>query len=92
MLGVLLILDFNEIASYSFEKFNFLVEKELEEIAEIYFKYNTKIRKELEIAKNSHIQKQTNIKKMSHLSMFMIEQLLKSNYNKVSRELKRKNR
>lgn len=90
MLVVMLILDFKEKASYSFAKYEFFKDNDLNELAEIYFKYNSKIRKEQDIEKNAHILEQTNIKKMSHLSMFMIEQLLKSNYNKSFRDTIRK--
>lgn len=92
MLAIMLILDFKEKASYSFGKYDFFKDNDLNELAEIYFKHNVKIRKEQNIKLNANIQEQTNIKKMSHLSIFMIEELLKSKYSKSTKVSKKKKR
>lgn len=86
MLAIFLILDYKEKAGYSFEKYDFIFNADLEGYARFYFEANRKESQKKGLSFRTQIQDQTVIKKMSSMSLYMIDKLLQSNYSKEVRK------
>ncbi len=87
MLAILIIVDFREKASYKFEKYDFIKNEDLDKLSEIYYRLHKNLKNEQNISMTAPITEQTVIRKMSDVSIFMVEKLLSSDYNKSFKKM-----
>ncbi len=90
LLAIYTILDFKHKTGYTFDKFDYIKNIDFEEMLKIYHKVHAKDKVEKQLTYRTHIQEQTVVKKMVEISIFMIDKLTTSSYNKSVKEVNTK--